>query len=102
MANTGRAKQNSDLRIENASSSIRTAETPDNDNRSTMRTENEELVRRMDLLEKVLNDRLSSEDIQIKQLQERVQQLEDQVTQYKTQVKILEDKVTSRWKPAFA
>ena len=86
MTNRRSTKQNANLASQNASAN--------SDDRSMMDTGNQELVRRLDLLEQLLKDRVNSENVQIKQLQEKVQQLEDQVEQYKIHMKVLEDKVT--------
>lgn len=83
MANRRHAKQKNNPPSESVLSSARTE------------TENQELSRRMDSLEQLLNSRLGDQNTQVKRLEEKVQQLEDQVAQYKTQVKSLEDKISS-------
>lgn len=58
--------------------------------------ENQRLNHRMDTLEKLVNNRLDQENIQIKQLQEKIKKLEEQATQHETQIKLLEDKAMSK------
>lgn len=95
MANRRHANQKKNPTSESALSSART-DTPNIDNSSRTGVENQELSRRIDLLEQLLNNRFGDQNTQVKRLEEKVQQLEDQVTQYKTQVESLEDKITSK------
>ena len=94
MANRRHANRKNNPPSESVLSSART-DTPNIDNSSKTGTENQELSRRIDVLEQLLNNQHGDQNTQVKRLEEKVQQLEDQVVQYKTQVKSLEEKITS-------
>ena len=68
------------------------------DNRVSTISDNQELNRRMNILEELIN----KENVQIKQLQDKIEKLEEQATQHRSQIENLENKVMSKSKMQFS